>query len=147
MARGAPLVHTPRMLSRFLLASVLYFALIFGLGFLFGAVRIMFLAPRYGGETAVLIELPIMIAASFAVAFWLSRAFNIRPWIARLLMGLIAFALLLSAELALGMSEGMSPQEWLALTTQAPGLWGLLAQCVFAICPALVPMRAQGSGR
>ena len=40
-------------------AGVLYFALVFGAGFVLGAIRIMWVVPRFGTRIAELMETPI----------------------------------------------------------------------------------------
>ena len=45
-------------------AGVLYFALAFGAGFVLGALRILWAAPRFGTRTAELMETPIMFVVT-----------------------------------------------------------------------------------
>jgi hypothetical protein len=49
-------------------ASVLYFTLVFGAGFLLGPIRILWIVPRLGVRTAELLEAPIMLAITIATA-------------------------------------------------------------------------------
>jgi len=44
---------------RVLRAGALYFAIVFGVGFLLGPIRILWIVPRVGTRTAELIEAPI----------------------------------------------------------------------------------------
>ena len=44
-------------------AAAVYFALVFGAGFLLGPIRVLFLEPRVGLRAAELTELPLMIVA------------------------------------------------------------------------------------
>ena len=41
-------------------AGVLYFALVFGAGFVLGPIRILWVVPRFGTSMAELMETPIM---------------------------------------------------------------------------------------
>lgn len=84
-------------------AGALYFAAMFGLGFLLGPVRIVLLEPRLGPTGAVLVEAVPMILAMRAVAPWAARlhALPATP-AARLGMGAIGLALLLLADTLLG---------------------------------------------
>ncbi len=50
---------------RAVLAGVLYFGLVFALGFILGTLRVLVLEPRLGSTGAVLLELPVMLAASW----------------------------------------------------------------------------------
>ena len=51
--------------SRTFFASASYFALVFLLGFAFGLLRVLVLAPKYGEVAAVLIEVPIVLALAW----------------------------------------------------------------------------------
>ena len=42
-------------------AGVLYFALVFGTGFMLGPILILWVVPRFGARIAELMEAPIMI--------------------------------------------------------------------------------------
>ncbi|MFN3262617.1 MAG: hypothetical protein ACE37J_18880 [Pikeienuella sp.] len=114
-------------------AGALYFAAIFALGFLLGVVRTLALAPRIGETGAVLAELPVILAASWFAAGRLARPLGraLRP---RIAMGAFAFALLMAAEVGLGMALGAAPFAGLATPAGALGLAG---QLLFAAFPAL----------
>jgi hypothetical protein len=54
-------------------AGVLYFTLVFGAGFVLGAIRIQWVIPRLGTGTAELLETPIMfvvMVVNIAVDCW-----------------------------------------------------------------------------
>ncbi|MFN7399191.1 MAG: hypothetical protein ACK5SX_09065, partial [Sandaracinobacter sp.] len=67
-------------------AGILYALLLFGIGFLLALIRIPVLAPRLGETAAVLIELPVMLAAAWLVAGAILRRTPLSP-LAALLMG------------------------------------------------------------
>ena len=48
-------------LSTILKAATVYFALVFGAGFVLGPIRILLVVPRLGGRIAELIEFPVML--------------------------------------------------------------------------------------
>ena len=52
-------------------AGALYFALVFGAGFLLGAIRVPLLVPRFGERTAELMEMPIMFVITIVSARWI----------------------------------------------------------------------------
>jgi hypothetical protein len=84
-------------------AGALYFAVMFGLGFLLGPVRLFLLEPRLGPTGAVLVEAVPMLAAMWAVAPWAARLFALPATAAaRLGMGAIGLVLLLLADTLLG---------------------------------------------
>lgn len=118
-------------------SGAFYFALVFAAGFVLGAIRTLLLAPRVGDFAAVAIELPVMLAVAWfacgAVLRWTPPG---QGFGARAAMGLVAFALLMAAELALALLLGVpSISAWLAGLTSAHGLLGLAGQIVFAIFP------------
>jgi hypothetical protein len=123
------------------MAGIAYFALVFALGFLLGTARTLFVqdAPSGGRLVGVLIELPIMLAASWFLCRRLIRRFAVAPTIAdRAVMGGLAFALLLLAELALGaLLFGRTPGEHFALYRDASYALGLAAQLAFGLMPWL----------
>ena len=122
--------------------ALVYLAAIFALGFVLGTVRTLWLAPAVGPLAAVALELPVMLGASW----WLARRMAARRPLpsrgAALAAGGIAFALLMLAELSLGMALfGQSANEWLAALATPPGMLGLAGQALFALMPALVWQR------
>jgi hypothetical protein len=126
-------------MTRIVSAALAYFATVFGLGFALGTLRVLFVIPRIGETAAVLVELPVMLAASWVAAGWCVRRFAVPPQAApRLAMGLLAFALVMVAELGLAMLLfGQSPAQHLASYRHFPGAAGLAAQCGYALFPAL----------
>jgi hypothetical protein len=108
-------------------------------GFVLGAVRILIVAPRLGEGPAVLVELPLMLTASWLACGWLVARFAVpRSCPARLLMGASALGLLLLAELALGWTAfGMTVPQQLAHYASLPGAVGLVGQIVFGLLPLL----------
>ena len=54
-------------------AAVLYFLLVFGVGFLLGPIRVLFLEPRLGPVAAVLCEAPLLLLAIYLAARWVPR--------------------------------------------------------------------------
>lgn len=122
-------------------AGLMYFAILFAVGFALGTVRVFVLLPRLDtalGETiAVLIELPIILTISWVVCRWLVGRFMVAEGVApRLLMGGLAFALLLSAEFLLGsMGFGRTLSEQFQRYRNLPDLLGLAGQLAFAAFP------------
>lgn len=122
--------------------AALYFALAFAAGFLLAIPRILLLTPRVGEVLAVLIECPIILLISFLLAHWVVRRFAPRAGPAhRLAIGLIAFALLISAELLLSWARGTTPREFAAGLLLPAGIIGMAAQVLFALFPLLVRPR------
>lgn len=51
-------------------AGELYFALVFGAGFVLGTVRTLWVMPRVGTRKAELMEAPIMLVVTILAARW-----------------------------------------------------------------------------
>ena len=94
-------------------AGILYFALVFGAGFVLGPIRILWVVPQVGMRMAELLEMPIMLVVIIASARWLVTWLAVPPTRpSRLAMGFIALGLLLTAELAfVGPIQGYSITE------------------------------------
>jgi len=121
------------------LAGAIYFAAIFALGFALGTVRVLWLAPQIGLVAATIVELPVMLAASAIVAHRLVRSFGLRRASELVVMGALGFALLLGAELILGvLAFGMTPNTWAANLLTGAGAIGLAGQIGFAAMPLIV---------
>lgn len=120
-------------------AGVLYFAIVFAAGFALGAMRIFAIAPRVGELGAVAIELPLILAISWFACARLIRRFNVAQQGApRLLMGALAFTLLMTAEFLLSsIGFGRSLAEQVEALWTPAGAIGLAGQIAFAIFPLL----------
>lgn len=119
--------------------GAVYFALIFGLGFVLGTIRVLWLVPMTGETIAVMVEQPVMLIASWFAARWLVRRQRLKSVRARGAMGLVAFTLLMLAEVALASALlGQAPADWLTSLFAMPGIIGLAGQILFALMPLLV---------
>jgi hypothetical protein len=117
-------------------AGLAYWAVVFALGFVLGTVRVLWLAPMVGLMPATLLELPVMLTASWFAAGAIMRRFAITRADAALAMGALAFALLMAAECALAVVlAGETPLQWLAGLRQPHAAAGLAGQVVFALIP------------
>ena len=123
---------------RALKASLIYFAAVFGLGFVLGAIRVPFLVPRLGVRSAELLELPIMLAASFFSARWVVRRLGPFPAAKRLGIGAMALALMLAAELTMVFAvQGQSLTRYVATRDPVSGIAYILSLIAFAFMPLL----------
>ncbi len=120
-------------------AGFFYFALVFAAGFVLGAVRTLWLAPAVGATTATLIELPVILAVSWAACLFILKRMKVKARPSdRFLMGASAFTLLIGAEIALGLGMmSRSVSEQLDAMTAPAGLIGLAGQLLFAAFPVL----------
>ena len=120
-------------------AGAAYFVLVFALGFALGTLRVLLLAPRSGELYSVLLELPIMLTASWLLCRWLIRCYEIpAQHRERFLMGGVAFGMLLIAELTLAtMLFDRSVAEHIANYSLPAGAIGLAGQLAFAVFPVV----------
>ena len=116
----------------------MYFLIVFGTGFALAFIRIPFLVPRFGVRAAELMEMPVMLG----VILWASRRLAHRhPDLTRgmrLAAGVLAFALLVGAELGVAYFVGArSPGQYLASRDPVAGSVYLASLLLFAVAPAL----------
>jgi hypothetical protein len=132
-------IHDPsRSVFRATEAGAIYAIVVFLIGFILGTIRVLLFAPRLGETTAVIIEAPIMLGASWFVCRWCVDELDVgRTVAARLLMGLVAFLVLMSAEVGLGAVFGRSIVDQLASYGSLSGAIGLAAQVIFAMFPVI----------
>jgi hypothetical protein len=122
---------------RLLTSSAVYFAIVFGAGFVFGTVRVVWLVPTVGVRVAELSELPLMLAVVFFAARWVNRRFLAeRDQPSRLIVGVTALVLLLLAELILGvMFLGLTPKDVFFSRDPVSGTGYYVSLCLFALMP------------
>ena len=121
-------------------AGAIYFVVVFGVGFVLGAIRTMWLVPRVGARAAELMEMPIMLAVTIVAARWtvLRLAVPSDPF-ARFGMGCIALVLMLIAEFGFVLwIRGLSIKEYFATRDPVSGAAYYLLLMVFAIMPLVV---------
>ena len=121
-------------------AGVLYFALVFGVGFVLGTIRTLYVVPRLGTRTAELMETPIMLVVTVLAARWVVRLLAVPFALSiRLGMGCVALALMLAAEFGLLLwLRGISIREYLANRDPVSGTVYYVMLAVFAAMPLLV---------
>jgi len=124
---------------RTLQGGLLYFALVFGTGFLMGAARVAFVAPQLGARRAELIELPIMVLVTVFAARWIIRRLAIPAALpSRLGMGGVGLALMLVAEFGLVLwLRGLTIREYWATRDPISATAYYAALVLFAIMPAV----------
>lgn len=119
--------------------AVLYVAIVFSVGFVLGAIRVLFLVPPLGSRIAELLEMPFMLIAIVLAARWISHQAHPTTASAQLGIGLIALALLLMAEVAVGVGlRGLSPAESLINPDPVSGTIYYIMLTVFALMPWLL---------
>ena len=125
---------------RVLKLAVLYFALVFGVGFALGPVRVLWAVPRFGERTAELMEAPIMLAAIILAARWIARRFRgPRPALPLLAVGILALVLLLATELTVVLwMRGLTFPEYVRSRDPVSGGIYVVLLLFFASMPAIL---------
>ena len=124
-------------------AGVIYFALVFGAGFVLGPIRILWVVPRFGTRMAELMETPIMFVVSIVAARWIVHRLAV-PSVpsSRLGMGFVAPGLMLVAEFGFVLwLRRLSIREYLATRDPVSRTVYYVMLGVFAIMPLLVARR------
>jgi hypothetical protein len=135
--------ETQQTVMRILKAGVLYFALVFGAGFVLGTIRTLWIVPRVGARMAELMETPIMLVITIFAARWTVRRLVVPSTPpARLGMGFVALGLLLVAEFTLVLwLRGLTIREYFASRDPVAGTVYYVMLAVFAVMPLLVARR------
>jgi hypothetical protein len=127
-------------------AAAFYYTVVFAAGFVFGMLRVLVLAPQVGERLAVLLELPFMLTISWFACRWLIDRFSVpAALVPRLAMGIVAFALLMAAEIGISVfGLGRTLAQHLESLLTGASLLGLTGQIVFALFPVIqMPMRGR----
>ena len=140
-AAGRPRAARRRPLDmRALKAGLAYFSLVFGAGFVLGTIRVPLLVPRLGVRTAELLEMPVMLVAIVLSARFVVRRFALPAGSsARLTTGLIALALLVTAEITMAVIlAGVPLTEYIAGRDPVSGSVFLVMLLLYAVMPLIV---------
>lgn len=121
-------------------AGAIYFALVFGAGFVLSPIRILWLVPRVGERTAELLEAPIMLGVIILTARWVSRRF-VTP--SRLLaVGCVALALgLLCGFTVVLWLQGSTIRQYITSRDPVAGTVFIVMLGLLAVMPLLVARR------
>jgi hypothetical protein len=130
---------------RALKAGVIYFLLIFAVGWILGPIRELWAVPQLGRLTAMVLEAVIILIAMMIAARWVTRRFPLpRTLVAMMSVGLVAVGLLIPIEIADVWLCRLSIQDYLASFATVQGLISLLMFLAFAAMPALIAKAGRG---
>jgi hypothetical protein len=121
-------------------AALLYFGIVFGIGFLLGPVRVIWLEPRLGAVLANLCEAPFLIIAMVLAARSIPKMVGLaRDLPALLAMGVGALILQQIADFAVGIGlRDLTLSEQLAHFATTQGfIYGVLL-ILFCLMPVLL---------
>lgn len=117
------------------LAGAAYFTALFGAGTAFGVVRVFYVAPHFSSLTALLLELPLILAVAYVVSSWIADYLQVGPQRGyRMAMGGTAFALLIVAEIGIPLVLSAGPST--PGSTLVAGL-GFAAQALACAFPLI----------
>jgi len=121
-------------------AGALYFAIVFGAGFILGPLRVFFLVPEVGTRIAELIEMPVMLIIIFFAARWVTHRFDLPVKSAsRIMAGITALALMLLAEFSVVLKiRGLTISDYLSERDPVSGTVYYVMLGVFAAMPYLL---------
>lgn len=131
---------------RTLSLALLYFACVFGAGFVLGPLRVLVLEPRIGARAAELVEMPVMLAVIALAAAWIAR--RVAPDLRaaqRIGVGVLAVALVLVADTAVGVFlRGMTVAQVFLDRDAVAGLAYYASLVVCAVAPWVAGRRLRG---
>lgn len=126
-----------------MIRGLVYFSLVFGVGFILGTFRVLIVVPLVGDRVAELLEAPLMLAAIYLAARFVTRHFEASSRVEYFYSGLLALLLLLVVELTLVLAlQGLSIREYLAERDPVAGVVYVVMLLIFAAMPWLL-----GKGR
>lgn len=120
-------------------AGAVYSLLVFGIGFVLGTIRVLFVVPRAGELVGVLIELPIILTMAWIVCRWVIVKMQLPGrMLPRLAMSVCAFSLLIAAETLLAVwLFGNSVAAYCESFKTPQGVIGLGGQITFGLFPVV----------
>lgn len=126
-------------------AAGLYFALVFGAGFVLGTIRVLLIVPIVGTRTAELLEAPLMLIVVIVSARWVVRYLDVRPTAAsRLGMGGMALTMVLMLDFTVVLwIRGLSFSQYTEAFDPVAGTAYFVMLGVFSVMPFLIVRRPQ----
>lgn len=124
---------------KFATAVALYFLIVFGVGFLVGPVRVLYVEPRVGATVAVMLETPALLVAMLVGARLATRWSGVaRDGATLLAVGFAALVLQQIADIGVGIAlRGVTITGYFDQFATAPGMiYGALL-IVFVAMPFL----------
>lgn len=120
--------------------SSIYFLVVFSIGFIFGAIRVLFVAPYLGDESAELLEAPFMVLICFLAARVIVQLTTIiLPPVHFITLGVLALFYLLVVELSLVLwLRELSLATFVQSKYSLAGLAYLISLILYAMFPYVV---------
>jgi hypothetical protein len=128
-------------MSRIFNTSLAYAAIVFGVGFVLGSIRVFLVVPRIGARWAELLEAPLMLIASFLAARFITQKFGPFKGSQKVAIGICALVFMLLAEFSFILARGFGISEYIASRDPVSGPVYLLSLALFAAMPFIVAQR------
>ena len=121
-------------------AGVIYFTLVFGLGFLLGSIRVPFIVPRLGARKAELLEAPFMLVGIiFSAQFVVNHYVLPNTILAPIIIGVIALSLLILSEILLIIVlQKVTIRQYVKSLDKVSGSAYVFLLILFALMPLLI---------
>jgi hypothetical protein len=127
---------------RILTSACLYFLIVFGVGFLLGPVRVLWLEPSLGKTAAVAVEAPFLLAAMIFAARQVPKWLGLSTIGSLAAMGIAAVALQQIADFAVAIRlRGITAGEQFASLADPAGVIYVALVILFAAMPVLIHLR------
>jgi hypothetical protein len=125
---------------RIIAAAAPYFLIVFGVGFLLGPIRVLWLEPRLGETVATLCEAPFLLGAIVLAARLVPRILSLSMDIrSRAMMGVGALVLQQLADFAFGsFLRGITPAQQVAYLATPAALIYVALLIAFMAMPIVV---------
>jgi hypothetical protein len=125
-----------------LVAAAIYGLSMLAAGWVFGPIRVLFVAPRIGPTLAVFVEAPVMLGCAAMIAAGLLRHGWVRPTLPdRLMLGVLGATIAVVGEFVTA-AMFWGPQGALGPMATLPGRIGLLLAATTAVLPLVLPRPA-----
>lgn len=136
-------------MTRIFKVSLIYFGVVFGIGFILGMIRVPFIVPALGERTAEIIELPFMLGAVYFAARWIIYRYGL--WsditVAFAIGALSALFLLLIEFSVVLWLRGFTVREFLESRDPVAAVLYYLAVGLFALIPGLLVLWKRNTQR
>lgn len=127
-------------MGQILQLSCTYFGIVFSIGFIFGVIRVLFVAPYLGDEKAEILEAPLMILVSYlASRYIVSLAGRESAQAKMIVVGILALLYLLAVEFSfvLWLRE-IALAEYLSSKYSMAGVTYMVSLFLYTIFPYIV---------
>lgn len=126
----------------------IYFALVFGAGFVLGTIRVLWLVPAVGTRAAELFEMPVMLVIVVLSARWVTHQFQVPPTaLGRLGMGGMALAMILALDFTVILwIRGLSLSQYIEAFDPVTGTVYFVMLGLFALMPWFLAYATRAKG-